>query len=150
MNPVLLTSCSLRWLPSYPMVPLQQPIHAPAAHAWCMVSQGYWLSPDTSIQRRYDHIFANIHPCSMTKLHQLWAVFVFFSARCWYSRRSCRTWCLHLHTKKLSDNHMWLVALCKINVGVNGALPLILVVVPEHKGSAELLKFAQESIDMII
>ena len=79
---------SMRWLPSYPMVPLQQPIHAPAAHASIhagqrggekqisnMVSQGYWLSPDTSIQHRYDHIFANIHLCPMTKLHQLWAVF---------------------------------------------------------------------------
>lgn len=26
--------------------------------------------------------------------------FVFLSARCWYSRRSCRTWCLHLHKKR--------------------------------------------------
>lgn len=53
---------------------------------------------------RYDHIkFANIS--SVSKWRKTSATvsrffFVFLSARCWYSRRSCRTWCLHLHKKR--------------------------------------------------
>lgn len=56
-------------------------------------------------------------------------------------------------TKKEAERSQAHVAveLCKINVGVNGALPLILVVVPEHKKAPLAAAFfSQESIDMII